>query len=1359
MTTRITSANIATGAVTSDRIAANALTLDKIAVGTFGPRITSIVLPGSAVAVLPNGSENFTINGSNFQVGVQVYIGTTPAAAVTYISSTQLVVTVPVMSPGTYPLYVTNTDGGTAIRLLAITVSTAPVWATGSVLPAQTQFVSLQLSAGSDSTVIYSLAGGSSLPPGLSLSTAGLLSGTITVVTVLTTYNFTVIATDAESQTNSRAFSVSVTTADANFLSVPLLLQTGASLSRSTVVADSSPSNFVVTRAGTPSTGLNSPYQTDGFWSTYFPGSTTTYLTVPASNVINFGTGSFTVELWFYINPGATSNASWQRSNLLSVQESQYSSGFAIELNGTTIGGTGIRFNIAGATGVQSTAAVSQGVWHHVAVSRSGSTAYLFLDGVLLGTGTNSGNVGNVPLTIGAYKTIDPQYDDYFAGYISNLRILKGVMLYTATFIPPAGPLFAFSTSVSLLTCQSNRFIDNSGNNVAITVTGSPQIPPVYPTTFIASPIALGAALFNGTSDYLTVGSNSALAFGTNNFTIECWVWFNTTSGTQEIYSSQPTGSYAVAPDVYISSGKFYVQVSSSNPINGTGPTTVVTNRWYHVALVRNSGTTTLYVNGAVEASFSDSNTYVIGANRPVIGVYGSNTGVYYLNGYLSNLRVVNGTAVYTGAFTPPSNFVTQTSGTYPNTTNVNTSITAANTALLLNFTDSNYTSITNAVQNNTFIDEGYYSFPITRNGTATQGTFTPFWPNGQWSNYFNGSTDYLTAPSNAAFAMGTGDFTIECWVNTPVVNANNDVLIELRSTGATSTGFVFNMNPTGVGYQLNFYTDGGFNLGSTVLNYNAWNHVAVTRSGTTVRLFSNGVVSATFTKANNFSDTPVPRIGSSPLYSPSSVNGYISNFRVVKGTAVYTTAFTPPTTPLTAITNTVLLTCQSNRFRDSSANNFAITATGTPQVQAFQPFSPAAAYTAALYGGSGYFNGTTDYLNSTTAATAFQFGSSPFTIESWIYQISRPARQYICGGVFSGAGFQVVIEPSGLIFTGVTGVGDLPAATIAVPLNAWTHFAVVRTSISTNGAAYYINGVPAGTFTISSNISGTASSINVGTSGNGSSIGFNGYISNFRTVKETAVYTGAFTPHTLAPLTTAGSTSAACYSNTTNVNTTFTVVNTSLLLNFTNAAIYDAAAQNDIVTIGNAQASSIITAKWGTTSMRFDGSGSFLTMLANSGASTTITSGDFTIEFWLNPSTVAPATQAIVGTRYNDSANNINWGVYLAYNQLGFFSYSSAQTLIGSITHQTTLSINTWYYCALVRSGSTFTLYVNGVAGTSTLTSSATMGQFYPTLFVGRFGSVTAMGILTGYIQDLRITRGVARTVTSVPTAAFLTR
>jgi hypothetical protein len=195
------------------------------------------------------------------------------------------------------------------------------------------------------------------------------------------------------------------------------------------------------------------------------------------------------------------------------------------------------------------------------------------------------------------------------------------------------------------------------------------------------------------------------------------------------------------------------------------------------------------------------------------------------------------------------------------------------------------------------------------------------------------------------------------------------------------------------------------------------------------------------------------------------------------------------------------------------------------------------------------------------------------------------------------------------------------------------------------------------------------------------------------------------------------------------------------------------------VTTVGNAQASSIITAKWGTTSMRFDGSGSFLTMPIPTGASTTITSGDFTIEFWLNPNTVSPVQQAIFGTRYNDSANNINWGVNLGGNRLECFSYTSAQTLIGYITHQTPLSINTWYYCALVRRGSTFTSYINGVAGTSTLTSSEAMGQFHPTLYVGKFGSVSAIGALNGYIQDLRITRGVARNVTTIPTVTFQAR
>jgi hypothetical protein len=209
------------------------------------------------------------------------------------------------------------------------------------------------------------------------------------------------------------------------------------------------------------------------------------------------------------------------------------------------------------------------------------------------------------------------------------------------------------------------------------------------------------------------------------------------------------------------------------------------------------------------------------------------------------------------------------------------------------------------------------------------------------------------------------------------------------------------------------------------------------------------------------------------------------------------------------------------------------------------------------------------------------------------------------------------------------------------------------------------------------------------------------------------------------------------------------------VLTNATNFSNYDAAWQNALTTVGDTQISTV-QVKWPSTSTYFDGTGDYLT--APLTPNTTITSGNFTVEFWLYLNTVAPASQAVVGTRETDANTGISWGVYVASNQLGFGSYDTGNALIANFTHQTTLAINNWYYCALTRNGSTFTLYVNGVASTSTATSANTIQQPGTTLWIGRFGASSTIGALNGYLQDLRITKGLLRTVTTIPTQAFLT-
>lgn len=647
----------------------------------------------------------------------------------------------------------------------------------------------------------------------------------------------------------------------------------------------------------------------------------------------------------------------------------------------------------------------------------------------------------------------------------------------------------------------------------------------------------------------------------------------------------------------------------------------------------------------------------------------------------------------------------------------------------------------TNGAQNNTFVDSSTNNFTITRNGTPTQGSFSPY--GDLWGNYIT-SGQRLTVAANTALNITGGAFTLEAWVYPTSFSTPPLIFVQDNGYG-NSQCFQFRLEQTNGKLGFIYWTSssrssavGVTTTNSTVLNQ--WSHVAAVYTGSTLYLFIDGVMGFSGSVASMFSASIPTTIGNfTETLNNVPLNGYISNVRIVKGTALYTSAFTPSTTPLTAVSGTSLLTCQSNRFRDNSSNNFAITVTGTPSVQRFSPFDPAAEYSTSVIGGSGYFPGATSGLR-----TNFQpITTGPFTIEFWINPASYKSTMITVGNrawnFGNNRGWWVEMNSTGQVIlkAGQGGFASWPTILTSsgtVPLNQWTHVACVRDS--SNVIRFYINGVAdSTTVTYSASLdqsngtpAGTFCTIGVEYSDNAyqSSTIFIGYISNVRINPTNAVYTTTFTPPT-APLT--------------------AITNTSLLLNTVNAGIFDNAMMNDLVTVGNAQVSTAVK-KYGTGSMYFDGSGDYL--LSNIGPQAEIGSGNFTIEGWVNASSWGFINHII---DFRPASTN---GAYpqLYIDSAGKFTFGNPANITGT----TIISTGVWYHIAVCRSGTSTKMFVNGIQEGATYTDTTVylVGASRPA--IGSNGFTVGQTVWHGYIDDLRITKGIARYTANFtpPTAAL---
>jgi hypothetical protein len=441
----------------------------------------------------------------------------------------------------------------------------------------------------------------------------------------------------------------------------------------------------------------------------------------------------------------------------------------------------------------------------------------------------------------------------------------------------------------------------------------------------IAIPRSKYAVQFNGSSQYLTVPNNSAFAFGTGAFTIEFWINAPSNNDKFILGGRSAIGTMHITTGGYGGSTIGCLRYVGSSTIT-TGSTLITDSSWHHCAIVRDgSNNINLYIDGISYGTGTDTTNYTTTTGTWYIGTNDVAAGSNLFTGYISNLRIIKGTALYTTNFLPPAaplNAIT-------------------NTVLL-------------TCQSSTIIDNSTNAFVITNNGSATvQSSVLPTHTanryltdatlqaslfdevsitNNKYGVQFNGSSQYLSLASNAAFQPGSGSFTIEAWIYP--LNTSQGCIAFFGGT-TSYWGIRFERNAGG-GLQVLLTTDAaswqiGYTAGS--VTNNVWSHVALVKNGTSVLLFLNGVqVGTTQTISGSvYTGGTLNQIG--VCYNLNYFNGYISNFRFVKGTALYTTNFLVPAAPLNAITNTSLLTCQSSTIIDNSTNAFVITNNGTATV------------------------------------------------------------------------------------------------------------------------------------------------------------------------------------------------------------------------------------------------------------------------------------------------------------------------------------------------------------------------------------------------------------------------------------------
>ncbi|BAQ93847.1 gp88 [uncultured Mediterranean phage uvMED] len=652
-------------------------------------------------------------------------------------------------------------------------------------------------------------------------------------------------------------------------------------------VNDASANGHSVTASG--NAAISNSQAKFGSYSLLLDG-TGDYLTISDDASLEFGSGDLTIEAFFYENDNTghmivqkrAANGGWSSGTwLLSVNA-------AVESDADDAGK--IQFwawdynTTANLLQFDNGAALSSG-WHHLCVTRSADSWHLFLDGRQVDTDTWSGSIGNAshPVTIG--RDTYAGRDRYYANcFIDDLRITKGIALYTQNFVPPSQAVGASLSGANetnsttdftslYLPFDSSVTADGSPINHSITANGGVNI------SNTQAKFGSYSAAFDGSDDQLTFTYNTGQYFGTGDFSFECFIYISAyPSGYWPIiYLGGPgaTGNYQPSFGLgFENSGGKLRSIVGGTYIDHNS-VTINTGQWIHVAACRAGGVYRTFINGQLHGSTANTSNVTAGSSNSAIGGanFGGGAGTFYAaNGFIDDVRVLNGFGKYTAPFTPPTSAVTATVSQTRNDLAV----------LYLPFNDG--------------LEDKARNHPVTANGnaavSATQAKF------GGKSLALDGSGDYLSV--SEVPALSQNPFTIQAFVYPSVVNTYQ-TLFDSRVNNSTNGGMTVQITNSAKIQVYAVTSSGTVNFTTSAsLSANSWQHIALVRSGTgsnETQIFIDGVSAGTFTLAGNLS---LSSFNIGKTFDNYYLNGFIDDYRITSF-AEYSANFTPPTSALSS--------------------------------------------------------------------------------------------------------------------------------------------------------------------------------------------------------------------------------------------------------------------------------------------------------------------------------------------------------------------------------------------------------------------------------------------------------------------------